>query len=217
MAHTFELESKRIRALVEKARYREAFRSAKILYQAHRGHPEAQYLYAVMLGDNNEGLNSRQSERNRKTAVGLLKPLLRKLHSFDSATRYRVRNEYYWFSQQYRKQYLLGSEGLRRGMRRASYSQGVGAAWHALKLAQERRPELARRWAGKSVRAWQKFLRTEKYYNAHVHLGLALGVMGQQEEMERSLKRGAREAGKPASDHEFNAIRSLVKQLPGEG
>jgi hypothetical protein len=214
MAMVFEAENKRLRALVDKARYRDAFNYANRLYLAHRNHPEAQYLYAVMLGDNKEGLTARESERNRRAAVSLLKPLLKKLKTFDPLTRYRIRNEYYWFSRQPRKQYLLGSAGLQRGVRRALYSQGVGAAWYSLALAQTGQWARAEQWATKSVDAWRNFFKSDRYYNAFVHLGLAHGVLGQISEMENSLRRGAREAGRPASYHEFEEIRDLVRALP---
>lgn len=213
MVRAFEAEKKHLHALVNRARYRDAFSYAKALYRTHRDEPMAQYLYAVMLGDNAEGLTPKESDRNRKASVGLLRPLLCRLKSFDWHTRYRIRNEYYWFSKQHHKQYLLGSEGIRNGFARASYCQGVGAAWHSLALAKAGRMSRARYWAKKSISAWKRFMKLERYYNACVHMGLAYGVLGQTQQMEDALVRGAREAGRPANYHEFTEIRKLVGEL----
>ncbi|MDE2490009.1 MAG: hypothetical protein KGM24_04130 [Elusimicrobia bacterium] len=208
-------EKRRLFALVRKARYKDALRAAKKRWRAQPGNPYAVYSYAVLLGDCQDGLSLAVVERNRRSAVRLLKPLMRRLSAFAPAHRPSIRNEYYWFSRQRLKQYRIGIEEVRAGRRRGTCSQGVGAAWHALDLARRGRLARARRWARASERAWKRFLADDSYYNAYVHLGLALGVLGRRGEMEKALRTGARLAGKPAIWHEFEEVRALVRSLPG--
>jgi hypothetical protein len=203
-------EGRRLFALVRRARYEDALREAKRRRRAQPGNPYAIYHYAVLLGDCQDGLGSAAVERNRRAAVRLLRPLMRRLSAFAPSHRPSVRNEYYWFSRQRLKQYRLGLEAVRR----RDYSQGVGAAWHALDLARRGRRARARYWARVAERAWRRFLARESYYNAYVHLGLALGVLGRSEEMEKALRSGARLAGKTASWHEFEEVRALIRSLP---
>lgn len=212
--HKPTLDLKRINSLVQRAKHREAFILAQKLHRAYPNNPEVQYEFAVLLGDNTQGIKKHQAERNRLRCVALLKQLLPKTAGVDALTRYRIRNEYFWFTRQHRKQYLLGTEGLRSGIKKAYYSQGVGAAWHALKLAEDKQTARAAKWAERSVVAWRKFLAKNEYYNAYVHLGLALGVMGRKKEMEEALKRGAKVAGASTNFHEFSEIRKRVGQLP---
>lgn len=187
---------------------------AERLRRKHPDDSDAKYYYAVLLGDCQDGLSAGRIEMNRKASVRLLKPLMRRLRHFDPATRLRIRNEYYWFSRQPRKQYLLGLEsGVRFERWKGNYSQGVGAAWYSLSLAQHGREAAARRWALLSEKAWRRYLKHERYYNAYVHLGLALGVLGRMTEMEKSFRIGAKIAGRTAQYHEFEEIRGLVSRL----
>lgn len=206
-------EFKKLHALVRKTEYRQALRMAERLRRKHPKDLDAQYHYAVLLGDCQDGLSAGRIEMNRKASVRLLKPLMRRLSHFDRSTRLRVRNEYYWFSRQPRKQYLLGLESVRFERWKGNYSQGVGAAWYALSLAQRGRESAARRWALLSEKAWRRYLKHDRYYNAYVHLGLALGVLGRTAEMEGAFRIGAKIAGRTAQYHEFEEIRGLVSRL----
>lgn len=80
-------------------------------------------------------LPKKQKEKAFAKAAANLKPYLKKLHGVPELHRRRTRNEYYWFSQQHMKQYKLGVEGVKAGNHRSYYSQGVGAANHALRLS----------------------------------------------------------------------------------
>lgn len=56
-------------------------------------------------------------------------------------------------------------------------------------------------------------MRRDRYYNAYVHLGLALGVAGRIDEMEQALGTGAKLARRRKNWHEFAEIREIVGQL----
>ena len=175
---------------------------------------QIQSAHAAILGDYAEQLPPRRMRPLKKRCVRLLRGLVHRLRGVDATEAFRARNEYYYHSGQFRKQYLLGREGLSRGIARAIYSQGVGAAWHARQLAEGRRPGQARLWARKSVKAWEAFFRTDpEYYNAYVHYALALGLLNRPEEMERALRRAGKLSGRPASFGEFQEIREIVHRL----
>ena len=104
-ARTLASELEKIQALIRKARYQEALRGAQRLCRENPQELEAEYCFAVLLGDAQDGLAAAQIERNRVKSVRLLRPLLQRLKRSDETTRYRIRNEYYWFSRQPLKQY----------------------------------------------------------------------------------------------------------------
>jgi len=173
-----------------------------------------QSAYASILGDYSEQLSPRQRQRGKGQAVRLLRVLLHRLRGVEEIEAFRSRNEYYYHSGQFKKQYSLGREGVSRGMVRAVYSQGVGAAWHAKQLAEMRKPRLARLWATKSVKAWKVFFRrVPDYYNAYVHYALAVGILDRPEEMDRARRVAGRLSRRPASYREFREVRAIVGRL----
>lgn len=208
-----ERDGAKIFALVRRARYREALILADGYRREHPLDPYYVYRYAVLLGDRQDGLAPPVIEKNRREAVRLLKPLMLRLRCFEAAERARIRNEYYWFGRKRIAQWKLGQAEEARGSWRGAYSCGVGAAWHAYDLAKKGRWSRARRWAREARAAWRRFLRHDRYYNAYVHLGLALGVAGRIDEMEHALRTGAKLSGRRTDWHEFSEIRKIVGAL----
>jgi hypothetical protein len=125
--------------------------------------------------------------------------------------RYRIRNEYFWFSRQPRKQYLLGVKRNKNKKDSGYYSQGVGAAELAKKYALDRRKALCFRWAKRSEEAWLKFFKVEpNWFNSYFFYAMALGYQGRIDEMEKAMNKACRIAGKPKT---WKAIRDLRKQI----
>lgn len=192
-------------------------KAVTILRGVYRKYPKDSRVvsfYASALADYGYSVPPAKQEVLRKKACALLKGLLPKIRLANMPLGYSTRNEYYYHSRQYDKQYHLGVEVVKRGEKRAYYSQGVGAAWHAYSHAKAGRWHFARLWAKRAVRAWECLFKfNDKYYNAYVHYALALGILGRDKELDAALKRSARLSGKPDSYQEFTDIRDKVYKL----
>ena len=201
-------------AEIQAANYRKAINILSRVYRKYPHDSRVVSFYASTLADYGYALPPAKAEALRKRACALLKELLIRLRGAPFNLAYSTRNEYYYHSRQHDKQYHLGVEIVRRGEKRAYYSQGVGAAWHAYPHAKAGRWHLARLWAKRAVRAWETLFKfSNKYYNSYVHYALALGILGRHKEMEAALARSARLAGKPKAYREFTEVRDKIAEL----
>lgn len=200
----------RIEQYVHQADYSQALTTC---LHGRRKWPEdfkIQSAYASVLGDRAEDLPPERRQRLKRKAAGLLKGLLPRLREVSALESLRTRNEYYYHSEQFLKQYQLGRAYGVRGL----YSQGVGAAWHAKRLAEEGRKMSARRWAERSIEAWERYFKVRPdYYNAYVHYALVLGILSRLPEMEKALEKSTALSGRPASYREFQEVREIVEKL----
>ena len=91
------------------------------------------------------------------------------------------------------------------------YFQGVGAANYAKQLLLEHNETLAKEYARKAVIAWAQYMSyCNDYYNAYVHYGLALGILGETKEMIRALQRGAKLIHTDLDYYEFREVIEYV-------
>lgn len=221
-----ETERQRVRrevsAHVHRADYGAALKAADKWRRRHPGDFSVAAHYASVLGDYAEQFPAGKRKRLQAKSVRIMRSLLLR-----TACRPHPRvvgmlkNEYFWQTKQRRKQYQLGVWEARRGTKGGYYSQGVGAAWHALELARRGQRLRARRWADRAVTAWRRFEKAvPDYYNQFVHRALAEGVRGRPRAMEDCLRRGAKFARKPLGYREFAEVREAVTSLsrarPGE-
>lgn len=204
-----------VSAHAHRADYGAALKAAARWRRRHTGDFSVAAHYASVLGDYAEQCPPRKRRRLQAESVRLMRDLLRR-----TACRPQdrvigmLKNEYYWQTKQRRKQYQLGVDEARKGYKGGYYSQGVGAAWHALELAQRGRRSQARRWAGRAVAAWKRYEKAiPDYYNQFVHRALAEGVRGDSRAMEACLRRGAKLARKPLGYREFAEVRAAVASL----
>lgn len=199
---------------IQAAEYRKAIDILTPVYKKYPKDPRVVSFYASTLADYGYSLPPVRQESLRKRACVLLGGLLKRLRWADRTLAYSTRNEYYYHSKKHDKQYALGVEFVRAGNKRAYYSQGVGAAWHAYGHAKAGRGYLAGLWAKRAVLAWENLFKVNnKYYNSYVHYALALGLLGRFKDMEAALNRSARLSGKPKSYQEFKEIRQKVAGL----
>ncbi|TBR17985.1 hypothetical protein EPO15_15710 [bacterium] len=204
-----------VSAHVHRADYRGALAASARWRRRYPGDFSVAAHYASVLGDYAEQCPPGRRRRLQAESVRLMRDLLRRTACCRQPRLVgMLRNEYYWQTKQRRKQYQLGVVEARRGYKGGYYSQGVGAAWHALELARSGRWTLARRWAGRAVTAWKRYEKgVPDYYNQFVHRALAEGVRGRAAEMEACLRRGAKLAGKPIGYREFAEVREAVSSL----
>lgn len=199
---------------IQAADYRKAINILARVYKKYPKDSRVVSFYASTLADYGYSLPKVKQEALRKRACILLKDVLGRLRWASRDLAYSTRNEYYYHSRQHDKQYHLGVEFVKAGVKRAYYSQGVGAAWHAYPHAKAGRWYLARLWAKRAVRAWENLFRFhDKYYNSYVHYALALGILGRMKDMDGALARSSRLSGKSKSYHEFRDVREKVSEL----
>jgi len=209
------LESyKKIWKAVEDAEYGRAMSLLTPLYRKYPRDFKVAKTYAMALGDYAEILGGARGKALKARSRAMLRGLLRKLGNVRWEWNIAARNEYYYHTGQFRKQYFLGREAAAGGHNWGYYGQGVGAANYAYAHAEGGRRGLAEMWARRAVEAWENFFKYKAdYYNAYVHYALALGILGRPGEMEAALKKSARLSGKPDSYREFDGVRAKVSEL----
>ncbi len=200
---------------IEKADYVSALRKAEAFYRENPRHVAARERYATMLADAALYTKLPGRERMKAKAIRILRELLRSLRGVPFGVRGSIRNEYYYHTGQYLKQYRLGIELVRKGDKSSYFSQGVGASWYAFELMHKGQVARGRRWAEVSVLAWGRHLKFEaNYYYPYVNLAFAHGILGRLDEMEKHLVTAARLAKKSRKHHEFKKVRDLIASLP---
>ncbi|KAF0124881.1 MAG: hypothetical protein FD189_2146 [Elusimicrobia bacterium] len=205
---------KKIWKAVGDAEYGRAMSLLTPLYRKYPRDFKVTKTYAMVLGDYAESLGGARGKALKARSRAMLRGLLRKLGNVRWEWNISARNEYYYHTGQFRKQYFLGREAAAGGHNWGYYGQGVGAANYAYAHAGAGRRGLAGLWALRAVEAWEKFFKYKAdYYNAYVHYALALGILGRAGEMEAALKKSARLSGKPVSCREFAEVRAKISGL----
>lgn len=198
--------------------YEKAVRIVAPFYERYPADPRVIYYYASTLADYGESRRPEERKQLKRLCCKLLRGLLRRMRGMSSALGYSARNEYYYHSAQYNKQYHLGVERVLAGEKSGYYSQGVGAAGHAYGHAIKKRRRFAGIWAKRAINAWEQYFKFRPdYYNAYVHYALALGIMGRFNDMEAALAKSARLSGKPRSYREFTEVRRNISAIGKAG
>jgi len=204
---------KESKELVKKAKYREAL---KIIERLHKKYPKNAYVtfrYAVQYGDQIVSGFDKKATHYKRGAAKLLKPLLKRMKEIPFEERIALRNEYYWFSSQPKKQFLLGKSVVKSDPR-GNYSLGVGAWCIARNYALSGKPVLAKRWANRSCIAWLEYFKYRPdYYNAWSWYARPLGYLGQNSEMKQALTKAMKLSGKPITFLEFQEVINDNKTL----
>lgn len=204
--------------LSNSARYDEVYSMAKKHLALYPDSLLFAYYEAVFSAEQDAGFTPAQIKTRHQKAAAKLKKLLRRLRGAHLYFRASVRNEYYWFSHQPYKQYLLGKEMVAKGRKGSVYSQGVGATELAKAYALKGKRGHAQRWARIAEDAWLKFFKVSpKWYNSHLFYAAALGYQDRLAEMDKAFARAAKIAGKSknwsAIKHHRKEVIDVLKQL----
>ncbi|MFC1522768.1 hypothetical protein ACFL6Y_10195 [Elusimicrobiota bacterium] len=203
------------RKFVWKAKYTKALRTVQDGLSRWSDSFLLRSAYASILGDYAEELPPTRHKTCKQKACKLLRHLLLRHRGVDPQLIYRTKNEYYYHSGQFKKQYLLGT---RNASARGRYSQGVGAAQYARILAEQKRMRSAFFWAQRAIRSWERFFKTTPdYYNAYVHYALALGIVGQINDMNAALRKAGKLSHQPQAYREFKEVRDAIKKIHSGG
>lgn len=203
---------------VEDADYQKAMDVLTPVYKRYPRDFRVGKTYAMALGDYAETLSGERRKRLKRRSCAMLGKLVKKLGNARWRLNISTRNEYYYHTGQFRKQYGLGLEAVTGGEQGGHYGQGVGAANYAYEHALKGQSRLAALWAEKAIAAWEAFFKfKDDYYNAYVHYALALGILGRAKEMKAALKKSAKLSGKPDSYREFAEVREKISKLGESG
>jgi hypothetical protein len=228
-------------AHIKAADYHKATTHAKLGFKLFPDDTIAEFTYYSIMADYALSSDTPKFIKMHKAATDGMKKLFKKTSGRGISKDFKItmKNEYYYQTKQYKKQYYLGANGYKRsknyhelnamkafnvavGARREvsrtrtqqMYSAGVGSAYHALDYARKKNKRMAYLWAQKSVDAWEIYFKSEKkYYNPYVHYGLALGILGRKKEMMKALKTSSKLCKKPMSYREFSQTIEWVEAL----
>ncbi len=116
----------------------------------------AQFISAVMEGDYSEILSHDEEKKVKARTEKTLFSLMERLGDFSRGMQGTLRNEYYYHSNRFLEQYLLGCELLTSGDKSGgNFSIGVGGSEYAFKLLKQGRLAEAEYFAKKAVAAWE--------------------------------------------------------------
>lgn len=179
-----------------------------------------QSYLAALVGDTSEITPMSLQERMVDWAKAQFARLIQDAEHQPREAFYTLHNEYCYRFALYKEQYQIGcarvnefwaTDAWQTSGVKGYYCQGVGAANYARVLMQQGDTTLAQEYAHKAIIAWaQYFSYTHDYYNAYVHYALALGILGQTEEMYRALERSASIIGRDLDYHEFKEVIDFV-------
>jgi hypothetical protein len=202
---------------INKADYKKAVGVLAGVYKKYPADFKVANFYASTLADYAELLSGEKKKKLKKEGISILSNLLKRTRGISKGWIYRTRNEYYYQTKNYYKQYMLGVEMVTNGDKNGFYSQGVGAAWHALELVMKgnRNKKRSKVWAKKAINAWNNYFKyvAKDYYNPYVHYALAFGILGNDKEMNKSLFKASKLSGKPLSYYEFKEVINSINLL----
>lgn len=203
--------------LIRKAEYKSAMELAKCGVKLFPNDTIAKYNYYSILADYAGERDTKELKKLHKQAVLGMKGLFKKMsgQGIDSKTRHALKNEYYFQTKQYKKQYNLGIYYFEKyGEKRYLYSSGVGAANYALGFAKANKQKLASKWAMKSIDAWNTYFEFNMtYYNPYVHYAIAWGILGKRSKMMKSLKTSSKLSGQPMTYSEFSFVIRVISEI----
>jgi hypothetical protein len=208
----------KVRKFISLAQYKTAY---KFLTKISSSYPSSYYIASMLATLNAEDafvLPEVQKKKIFAQAAKKLRPLLYSTKGATERLKGRNINEYYWFSEQHKKQYLFGKKEVALGINNGFYSQGVGAANYAYNLFKEGKKTVGLRWAQKSQIMWEKYFEkvANDYHDAWYWYALALGLQGKDKEMNAALKKSAKLAKKNLeTDPAFKKLRKMASIVAG--
>lgn len=193
---TQEMEDIRLKVVsyIRKAEYKKAY---KYLQKISPKYPKSYYIASMLATLNVEDsfvLSDKEMQRDFDKAAKKLRVLLYSIRGASPRLRGRNINEYYWFSQQHKKQYDLGMKEIANKNLGGNYPAGVGAANHAYKLKLKGQLARSKKWAAISEKCWKTFFDKvdANYHDAWFWYALSLGLQGKTEESEKAMIHSAK-------------------------
>ncbi len=188
-----------------------------------------QRYFAMLIADCSEHGDAAElfSESLKNQTIIVSKQVFEKLmHETEGQPAHAIflfKNEYYWRFAQYENEYENGLQFTKYYVNTDEFNtkgflgyfcQGVGATCCAKQLLVKGETELAHMWAYRAVDAWNQYLNHDSnYYLAYVTYGLALGILGRDDEMMKALQQGADLIHKDLHAHEFKEVIDFIASI----
>jgi hypothetical protein len=196
----------------------------EILYQGLKKYPHSfalQTRLAAVIGDYAGQFSGSEQELLLKKSVQIFQKLYKEVDSQSKREQFYFKNEYNYRFALYKEQYENGVAMINYYFDQLDmssygykgyYFQGVGAANYAKQLLMKHNEKLAKQFAEKALVAWAQYMTyCNNYYNAFVHYGLALGILGYNQEMRRALQQGAALINVDLNYYEFKEIIDFIQ------
>lgn len=209
----------KVRAWIGKAQYKTAY---KYLLKEYKRYPQSYYIASALATLNAEDafvLSDSKRKAIFRRAASKLKELLKYARSCDDNLRSRNRNEYYWFSEQHKKQYLFGEKLVKDGEMKGYYSSGVGAANLAYKLAKMGKEKESQKWALKSIDAWNMYFKlvSKDYHDPWYWYSLAHAANKDMKSSRNAMMKSAKLSGlNIQKDPAFKKLNRMIKEMEGK-
>lgn len=178
---------------------------------------------AAVLGDYAGQLSGTAQIQLIQKSKNIFGKLFQELEKQPKRDQFYFNNEYGYRFALYKQQYENGvamidhyfdQGNMKAYGYKGYYFQGVGAANYAKQLLLKGEKDLAVEYANKAVIAWAQYLTYyNDYYNAYVHYGMALGILGHRVEMKRALTRGAELIHTDLNYYEFKEVLDFIKKI----
>jgi hypothetical protein len=173
---------------------------------------ECRLQYAKLLGDWADELPPQKKVKLKREAISILKPLVRSLSGKTPKQRFTACLNFYYQSQDYKGMVVFGRRLSKRRDRNGLYAQALGACLHAQKLHGNNKSALAKSWAAKSIKSWNKYdLKKEKYYFPHYSLALAFAISEDPKAAMSRISIAARLSNRKITDWEFSDVLKILK------
>jgi tetratricopeptide (TPR) repeat protein len=210
---------------VTQGKYEEALKIIIEGLEKYPTHFNLQTDLATVLGDHSGNFEGLEKEAMIEKSKQIFDALMSIVTTRLDRPFFHFKNEYYYRFEMYEEQYNNGvkhvetywgtDQWLPYHAFWGYYCQGVGAARFAAQCWIEGNRDLAIDYAQKALVAWAQFFSYHNtYYNAYVHYGLALGILGRRDEMEKALKHGAGLINQDLNHIEFKEIIDFFETFP---
>lgn len=200
-----------LRQKVLRGQYKEGVRIARAALKKYPQNFICLYQYAKVLGDWADELPLKKQKILKHEASLILKRLTKRLAGKSVELRFGISLNYYYQTSEFQKMYAYGKRFKKSDKEKSYYAQGLAAALLAYDYNLQGKQKAARKWAQKSVRAWELYpLKTEKYYFVQYSYAKALAVYGDKRAALKALKKAALLSKRSLKDWEFKDVLDLI-------
>lgn len=219
--HSLALLTKRDNLLKLAQNYEQSLnfsRACALIQRAQKFQSQNLELQAAMarnLGRKNFDFLSKSLSDDQINSINILNELLIRMKLLSLGTRLQVRHDYYFFSKQYKKLFILGKSESRKNNEKAYLSQAIGATLYGRELSETSKFKIARQWLCTAQLAWDKYFQlfpNDKDPLNHFLFSLCLGLVGEHEAHLLALKKCSELSGK-REDYFQKQMNLLLSEL----
>lgn len=172
--------------------YKKGYFLIKKLYKKYPENLWVIKTYAAQHGDYAQFLSNEIENKRKKESAAILRKALSRLNGVNSWLKTALRNEYYYHTRQYKKQYDLGVKST-DGKPTPHFSKAVGASEYSWELWSKGQVTRAKRYAEISVQNWEGL--GKSYTKSNTFYYQALAISGQKVKALKLVTRDLQDPG----------------------